>query len=140
MRGASLVISWICWLITVLYWLFLAIVSFNPTLMARTEPQNPVDRLFFYTGIGCMAFAFVLWFMRKRIWFDSSRKVGIGFLLYLFPLYLAVLCAVVGPYLEFIILGYQSLFFKTGFVVSALLLMLVFPRLPRQATCRIESP
>jgi hypothetical protein len=135
MRIASIIVSWICWLIAAFYWLFLALVSFYPALMARSDPRQPVDQLFLFTGIGCIVVGFVLWFVRKRIWFDSSRPVGPGFLIYLLPLYFGALCAVVGPYLEFIIWGSEGLFFRAGFVVTALLMVLVFPRLPakRQA-------
>jgi hypothetical protein len=133
MRIACLILSWIFWIVPVLYWLFLTIISFVPSLFPTGSPKTPPSAMFFYTGIAMIGIAFVLWFFRKVIWFDPKRSVGIGYLLYLIPLYAFVLAAVVSPYFELVLYSKTSgLFFRMGFVVTGILLVCVFPRLPKK--------
>ena len=116
------------------YWGVGLIVSIFPQWIQQETVKEPVDLLGLFSGIIAVIVGFILWFFRRRIWFLGRRRIDFWFLVFQIIFYLAVIGAMLGPYLDFFVYGAISVFFRFGFLLTGVLLVLSFPRLPRKHT------
>lgn len=127
----NLIISWVLWLVCAFYFLGVAAIRFYPKFIAN-DPLKPTESLSItFMGLGVIAFAFLLLWIRRAVWFKKGKSPRFGYMAYQFPLYFAVLTAIAAPTLGVFMELSGGFLFQFGIVLTLILMVLAFPRIPK---------
>lgn len=137
-----LVIASMAWLVCLFYWLATILIRFFPE--AFGSPSKEMDRSDYSIVVGgliFLVFALGLAWLRWFSWFRAGRECRWGYLIFLFPFYLTMVCGIIGPYLDFFTYGRKGILFEIGFILNLPLVILSFPWITRRKkiAARMES-
>ena len=126
------VLSWLGWVASLVYWLMASVVRGFTDFIFPDSTATEGDALLVFCGVGCIALCSLFVFIRWFFWLRTRKTAKWGFFYLVFPFYLSLFCAVLGPYLNFMIFHQRDWLFLIGFVPTAVLVALAFPRLPKR--------
>lgn len=125
---ASLILSWCAWIPCVFYWLGVTAISIMPDFIASDPPVTSESLYVVITQVVLILLPVGLLIVRKKCW--VNKKIGWGYLVFLIPLYISVLLAIVAPTLGFFMENTQGVLFRFGFIATLVVVVMSFPRLP----------